>query len=433
MCSVNGARARCLNGDFIGAIREVGPILEADYRTLQAWLIAASALSGLGDKEAAVTQLNRLVHVSTLTGRLLVAIQVVKTLAQLGESTSASLDLLAQTFAVESNAIADSRRVPPPLPVTPSGGRWKEADDLEAVTRVKTCMEAAWQRWQETPAFVQGQAFVPILSNLGPADFVLFVNTLEQMELPPGAWVVRQGEVGDAFFIIVEGQVAVIHRDDSGEETVLKTLGPGAFFGEMALVSRAQRAADVLTEEHTVLFRAGREQVDALFNRAPKIGEVLISFCHDRMLENLIRISPVLAPVPPSERPALISAFDTDYKNAGEPIITEGEKGNGLYLIVSGEVEATKMTPTGERRIATLGPGDILGEISLLMRRPATATLRARENTALLFLSTEAFMAVTGQYPEFLKGAFDIALSRDTENNSILAIDKRAVDEWCLL
>ena len=69
-----------------------------------------------------------------------------------------------------------------------------------------------------------------------------------------GETVFRQGETGDAFYIVHTGQVAVKLRKSLFFKKTVATLGPGSFFGEIALVSRSPRNATVSALEPTQLF-----------------------------------------------------------------------------------------------------------------------------------------------------------------------------------
>jgi CRP-like cAMP-binding protein len=433
MCSVRGAKTRFVAGDFEGALCEAGAILAANPEDFHAWHLTAKAVYALGDQASGVSNLRSLSDALADFGRPIFALEVLKDLEKLGQDVA---DILAHLAALYSNASGRTEGmevVPPPIPVV-AVSAWDPGLGRDAlIEKAKTAMAEAWGALFTLEGTITKLPFVPILSNLNPEDFKLFVSALTYVECPMDRIVIEQGSKGDGFFIILEGEVAVVRRRNGGEGKTLATLGPGAFFGEMALVSRAKRAAEVRAREHTVLLRASKLQVETLSVRAPDIGKVLIAFCHARMLENLIRISPVLSPVPPEKRPTVIGAFTTDYKRAGDVILQEGIQGDGLYVIVSGEAIVTKKEAKEEILLATLGPGDLIGEISLLMRKPSTATVKAKENTALLFLSAEEFMAVTREFPEFLKGAFDIAVEREVENISILASEASAVDELVLL
>lgn len=71
-------------------------------------------------------------------------------------------------------------------------------------------------------------------------------------------------------------------------------------------------------------------------------------------------------------------AFD-----AGDVIVREGESGVGVFMIRSGKVEVVKRQGQGddEERLATLGVGEVYGEIALLTDFPSSASVRALEPT----------------------------------------------------
>ena len=79
---------------------------------------------------------------------------------------------------------------------------------------------------------------------------------------------------------------------------------------------------------------------------------------------------------------------------AGEELFREGEAGDGLYLVVAGEVDVVKRTPGGERSLARLGAGGVLGEMSLLTEDTRSATGRALVDTQVIRLSAPAFRAL---------------------------------------
>ena len=114
-------------------------------------------------------------------------------------------------------------------------------------------------------------------------------------------------------------------------------------------------------------------------------------------------------------------------------IIEQGRDCPGLFLIVSGGVRVNKVENNEDVVLATLGPGDLFGEISLLMRKPSTATVTADQNTALLFLPRTEFESATAEFPEFLKGVYDIAVNRDMRNNSIMGLPAQDADGLILV
>jgi CRP-like cAMP-binding protein len=76
---------------------------------------------------------------------------------------------------------------------------------------------------------------------------------LRTVEVGEGDVIVRQGAPADKFFIIVDGEVEVVHDGDGGEKK-LATLGRGQFFGEIAILRDMPRMASVRALEPTTLF-----------------------------------------------------------------------------------------------------------------------------------------------------------------------------------
>ena len=80
---------------------------------------------------------------------------------------------------------------------------------------------------------------------------------------------------------------------------------------------------------------------------------------------------------------ALAGTGDRTSVPAGKTIMTEGRRGYESAVIVTGEVEVIH---DGEI-VATLGPGEVIGELSLLDHRPRTADVRSRTDVELLVFS----------------------------------------------
>ena len=75
---------------------------------------------------------------------------------------------------------------------------------------------------------------------------------------------------------------------------------------------------------------------------------------------------------------------------AGETVFEEGELGDSLFVIVSGEVEVFRREPSGRARVlATLSPPEFFGEMSLIDKEYRSASVRARTDAQLQQLSAE--------------------------------------------
>jgi len=85
---------------------------------------------------------------------------------------------------------------------------------------------------------------------------------------------------------------------------------------------------------------------------------------------------------------------------AGETIFEEGDPGDTIYVIHSGEVELSRVGGVGRRTVARLGPGDFFGEMSVVLGEPRTARAAAVKSARLLMLDGEILEAMCVERPE---------------------------------
>jgi signal transduction histidine kinase len=115
----------------------------------------------------------------------------------------------------------------------------------------------------------------------------------------------------------------------------------------------------------------------------------------------LLRRIPLFAELPQDALDRLCDAATRTVYDAGAIVIREGTPGDGLYVVVSGELEVSTRQAGGEELVlARRGPGDVLGEMSLLERAPRSATVRATVETEVIVLSPEAFQRLLFDRPE---------------------------------
>jgi len=100
------------------------------------------------------------------------------------------------------------------------------------------------------------------------------LSSLEIRDYESDHKIVREGDSGDAFFILRSGSCAVIK--ESQDNQVLNRLRPGDCFGELALLMGQPRAATVITQEPTSVFRMPKEAFDRIVASAPKVKAAIV-------------------------------------------------------------------------------------------------------------------------------------------------------------
>ena len=114
---------------------------------------------------------------------------------------------------------------------------------------------------------------------------------------------------------------------------------------------------------------------------------------------------------------------------AGQIIITEGEPGDALYIIVSGQVGVQHRQRSAAERtltaLATLGPREYFGEMSLFDAGPSTADVVALLPTQLLVVRRAPLFALLGRKPDLMMGLFLVISQRLRQANELLAQQER--------
>jgi len=214
----------------------------------------------------------------------------------------------------------------------------------------------------------------------------------------------------------------------------LARLGSGALVGEMALLSRAPRTATVTTASPAILLVARKRDLDKAVTKSPELGREFAEHCRRRMLDNLIKTSPILRSVNPTERAELVQRFAIRAFEQGERVITQGRPPDGLFLVASGEVAIVHQEPGGDKTVvARLGPGDVLGEVALVLRRPANADVVANHPTITLLLPRERFLDAVRAHPQVFVDLYELASRRDEETSSVAGLEVSDLDDSILV
>jgi phosphoserine phosphatase RsbU/P len=125
---------------------------------------------------------------------------------------------------------------------------------------------------------------VPLLSSLPRNELDYLAETLQVMELGKNEVLFREGEPGEALFIILEGELEVLLALDTPDERKLDSFGPGEFIGEMSLLIPGRaRTASVRALRPTRLWKMTHADFDALLVRQPKTAYTIVQTLTKRL------------------------------------------------------------------------------------------------------------------------------------------------------
>jgi CRP-like cAMP-binding protein len=121
-------------------------------------------------------------------------------------------------------------------------------------------------------------AQVPLFSDLPPRFIKRLADRMQEERFMEGTSVVRKGEAGETFYVILQGEAKVVNDDG---RTVARLL-PGDFFGEISLMDGGPRTATVQTETPLTALTLSRKNFRSLLESEPKVTARLLK--HAAML-----------------------------------------------------------------------------------------------------------------------------------------------------
>src|SRR5262245_10065241 len=128
-------------------------------------------------------------------------------------------------------------------------------------------------------------AGVTLFAHCGPRDLEFVASRTDEVDVATGHELVRQGEPGDTFFVLLEGEAAV---DVDGQPR--RTLGPGDFFGEISMLDRGPATATVVTTTPARLMVMSHSQFrDAVKGSEDLLGRVLAAMGERLRADSLAR------------------------------------------------------------------------------------------------------------------------------------------------
>ena len=241
---------------------------------------------------------------------------------------------------------------------------------------------------------------IPLFASLDENDLNIILENHPIVNVDKNVFVLKEGERGDSFFIILKGSVQVLKGDLM---TPMARLSTGACFGEMALLGPGGRRASVLAVEPTTLLEIKDVEIERLQQRHPGVRAKLREYVRERLFENLMATSSLFCHFSAGAHAELRNHFELKSFQRRATVIKRGEAVEDLFLIVEGRVEVLLDFPRRRRQlIRTIGMGEIFGEIPLLTDAPSKVTFRAKDDLTTLALPKEKFKRLIMQHPSIL-------------------------------
>ncbi|KAL8580945.1 hypothetical protein ACOMHN_017512 [Nucella lapillus] len=295
------------------------------------------------------------------------------------------MDLKAQASEEREEDIA-----PPPKPPNRRGGVsaevYNEEDAAHYVKKVVPKDDKAMA------ALMKAIARNVLFSHLDDSEKSDIFDAMFPVEHKDGEVIIQQGDEGDNFYVLDQGEVDIYVKDD-----LVGTIGEGGSFGELALIYGTPRAATVKAKGDCKLWGIDRDSYRRILMgstiRKRKMYEDFL--CKVSILENLDKW----------ERLTVADALEPVQFEDGKEIVRQGDPGEDFFIIIEGTaaVYQTKKDGGEPVEVGCLNTSDFFGEIALLLDRPRAATVVARGPLKCVKLDRGRFERVLGPCSDYLK------------------------------
>lgn len=223
-----------------------------------------------------------------------------------------------------------------------------------------------------------------------------------------GDVIIRQGELGDCMFVIQEGQVEIV-RAEGTVENRLAVQGVGDFFGEMALVESEIRSATVRAIETARVLTIDKRTFKSRVKEDPSLAYRILQKMSIRLHEldgavagvKSVDLDPRVgnAAIAPASASSDAASGSNRVYRPGDTIIRQGQTDDCMYFIEAGSVEILQERNGSEVQFATVGAGDVVGEMAILESGVRSATVRALTETRVLVLDKASFLRRVHEEP----------------------------------
>lgn len=373
-------------GEFPRAIFELKRALSMDKTNLALKAKLAEVYWVSGDSSNAIIIYSELAREYANKGCLIQAIAANKKIIELDPNHLDTQKQLAKLYAQKAKGVLQTE--------APEQVKKEVVEKLgeEIIAKEPEVSEVS----KEIPKF-------PLFSDLSQDEFIEIVHRLKSKNFTPQSLIFKEGDGGDSIFLVASGKINIYKRDPSGRQVLLRTINEGDFFGEFSYFANAKRNVSAISASEVQLLELTREEIDNMLENLQGVKNALVEFYKTRVLDSILGVTPVFRELPYAEREKFLPRFELVIIRKNEDIVTEGESGDAMFVIVSGAVEVWTKRSGKKIVLATLREGDFFGEISLITGETRTATVTALKETRLMKLRKTDFDEISDKYPSVLE------------------------------
>ena len=231
----------------------------------------------------------------------------------------------------------------------------------------------------------------------------------------------REGDVVDAFYFLVAGQLEVtklqldLDGNPDNNRLVLAEIGPGATIGEMQILTGGTRSATVSAKQPSGLVKFPKPAFDRLLAKEQSVVDALTRTIMPRLYrDQMVEVLPKLfGELDDQMLRDLEAKMSWVHLPRGYVLCYQGEPSDSFYIIISGRLEVLIRNASGEsRQVGEMSQGEAVGEMGVFTGEPRSATILASRDSELLRFSKSEFDELTQRYPQLMRHLTRLLIKR---------------------
>lgn len=235
-----------------------------------------------------------------------------------------------------------------------------------------------------------------IFSSIDANEINSLVNAMKEEKFQAGTTIIKQGDIGDFFYIVEVGTIKyVVDEKTVGECTV------GGSFGELALLYNCPRAATCVADSDAVVWKV--DQMTFRHLLASKTSQ------EEERIKTLLRKVEFLKDLDDEKLSNIFDAMTEISFKKGDCVFKKGERGDVFYIIETGTIKIQNIGAGDSKFMDQVyGATDSFGERALLTGEARAGTAMVTEESKCLCLSRETFEKVLGP----LQGLIEYSMAK---------------------
>lgn len=223
---------------------------------------------------------------------------------------------------------------------------------------------------------------VSFLSFLQKEQTKALIDAMFPMEFEDGKVIIKQGDRGDNFYVIQSGLVDIFKKVGDQPEKKVAQIGDGTYFGELALMTGAPRAATVIA--HGFVKCWAIDQTTYLYLLKD------VHYQRRQRCKEIITKVPLLAEIPDYQALLIAESLVSQDIPEKTTIIKQGEEGDKFYVILDGEADVV----VNGTVVNHLKNGNYFGELALIYSRKRAASVISTTPMSISYISADIFRKV---------------------------------------